>query len=61
MKNEKAKLRLLDAIARLRKTLSANSEGSISIECLMEDEDLFYNFNREELETLIAPMLAQTK
>lgn len=58
MKNEKAKLRLLDAIGRLRKTLSANSEGSISIECLMEDEDLFYNFTREELETLIAPMLA---
>lgn len=56
MKNEKAKLRMLDAIERLRKQLSANSEAQISIECLMEDEDLHYNINREELEQLCLPM-----
>jgi len=61
MKNEKAKLRLLEAIGRLRKTLSANSDASISIECLMEDEDLYYNFTREELENLAAPMLSNMK
>ena len=56
MKNEKAKLRLLDAIERLRKMLSANTEAQISIECLMEDEDLHYNLKREELEALCEPM-----
>lgn len=61
MKNEKAKLRMLDAIEKLRKTLSANSEANINIECLMEDEDLFYNFKREELEQIIAPMLEVIK
>jgi heat shock protein 4 len=61
MKNEKAKLRMLDAIEKLRKLLSANSEGSINIECLMEDEDLFYSLKREELEALIQPMLEVIK
>lgn len=56
MKNEKAKLRLLDAIERLRKTLSANSDAQISIECLMEDEDLHYTLNRDDLEALCNPM-----
>lgn len=53
MKNEKAKLRMLDAIEKMRKTLSANSEASINIECLMEDEDLFYTLKRDDLEQLI--------
>jgi len=37
MTNEKAKLRMLDAIEKMRKTISANSEAPINIECLMED------------------------
>jgi len=58
MTNEKAKLRMLDAIERMRKTISANSEAPINIECLMEDEDFFAHFSREEFETLMAPMTA---
>lgn len=57
MKNQKAKLRMLDAIEKMRKMLSANTESSINIECLMEDEDLFYNVKRSELEELFAPNL----
>jgi len=57
MKNQKAKLRMLDAIEKMRKMLSANSEASINIECLMEDEDMFYNVKRSELEELFAPNL----
>ena len=53
MKNQKAKLRMLDAIEKIRKTLSANSDTNLSIECLMEDEDMNYSLNREEFETLI--------
>jgi heat shock protein 4 len=61
MKNEKAKLRLLDAIERLRKTLSANSDAQISIECLMEDEDLHYMLKREDLEALCEPMAVKIR
>lgn len=57
MKNEKAKLRMLEAIEKMRKTLSANSDAQLNIECLMEDEDLHAVFTRQELETLIQPML----
>lgn len=37
----KARLRMLDTIEKARKILSANSEASVSVECLMEDEDLY--------------------
>lgn len=57
MKNEKAKLRMLDTIEKVRKTLSANSEANLGIESLMEDEDMNYNIKRTELEELITPML----
>lgn len=49
----KAKLRILDAIERMRKVLSANTEASINIECLLEDEDMSYTLKREEFEGLI--------
>ncbi len=37
----------------MRKTLSTNFYISLSIDLLMEDEDMNYNLKREELETLI--------
>jgi len=49
----KARLRMLDAIEKMRKVLSANNEASINIECLLEDEDMFYNINRVDFEFLI--------
>ena len=53
MNNVKARLRILDAIEKMRKVLSANTESSINIECLIEDEDMSYNLNRTEFESLI--------
>ena len=41
MKNDKARIRLLEAIERQRKILSANTDSVINVEYLMED----YDFN----------------
>ena len=54
-KNVRARLRMLDAIEKQRKILSANLEATIHLECLLEDEDLHRNFKRQEFEDLIAP------
>jgi molecular chaperone DnaK (HSP70) len=43
---------MLDAIEKMRKTLSANSDTSLSID---------YNHTREELETLILPMVLEIR
>jgi len=57
MKSDKAKLRLLDAIEKQRKVLSANSDANINVEYLVEDEDLNYHITRTEFEKIIAPEL----
>ena len=54
MKNDKAKLRLLESIEKGRKVLSANSEANIGVEYLVEDEDLNYNLTRVEFEKIVA-------
>lgn len=61
MKNDKAKLRLLDAIEKQRKILSANSEANISVEYLVEDEDLNYHLSRAEFEKIISADLQRFK
>jgi molecular chaperone DnaK (HSP70) len=60
-KAPKARLRMLDVIEKTRKMLSANSESSVNIECLLEDEDLHRNISRDELETLIQPEVEQLR
>ena len=52
---------MLDGIEKMRKTLSANSDTSLNIDCLMEDEDMNYELKREDLETLIAPMVLEIR
>jgi heat shock protein 4 len=61
MKSQKAKLRMLDAIEKMRKTLSANSDTSLSIDCLLEDEDMNYTLTRDDLEKLINPMVVELR
>ncbi len=56
MKSPKCRLRLMDAIAKTRKTLTVNKEASISVESLMDDEDLFYNLTKDEFEKIILPV-----
>ena len=42
----------------MRKILSSNSEASINLESLMEDEDLNKTFKRADLEELIDPVIS---
>ncbi|CAD8054922.1 unnamed protein product [Paramecium sonneborni] len=58
-KNPKGRLRLLEAIEKARKVLSANSEAQISVEYLVEDEDFNTIIKREEFEQLAQPILQQ--
>lgn len=36
----KCRLRMFDAIEKMRKMLSSNKETSLNMECLLEDEDI---------------------
>jgi heat shock protein 4 len=57
MASPKCRIRMIDAITKARKILSANKEAQISVESLMEDEDLLYMLTREEFEKIIEPVL----
>ena len=50
--NKKACLKLLETIQRQRKILSGINETEVSIECLMEDEDICENFSRDLMKEL---------
>lgn len=52
-KDNRARLRLLDSIEKMRKLLTGNKEADINCEALLEDEDLKQHFTREEFEELI--------
>ncbi|CAD7928457.1 unnamed protein product [Amoebophrya sp. A25] len=56
IKSKKAKLKLEDAVQKCKKILSANDEASVSVECLMEDEDLSGRITRDDFESLCAPL-----
>jgi molecular chaperone DnaK (HSP70) len=47
----------MESIERQRKILSGNSEHDLSIECLMEDNDIHYTLKREEFEKISQPIL----
>ena len=55
IKSIKNRLRMSESIAKTRKILTVNKEATISIESLMNDEDLYYSLKREEFESIIAP------
>lgn len=48
IKNQKARLRILDFIEKQRKVLSGNQEAAINVECLYEDEDLNHVLTRKD-------------
>lgn len=54
---DKSRLRLLDAIEKQRKILSANSDATINVDCVAEDNDLSYTLTREKLEEIVAPVV----
>ena len=55
--NPKARFRVLAACEKLKKILSANLQGPINIESLMNDVDVRGMLKREELEELVRPLL----
>lgn len=57
--NPKAYSRVLAAAEKMKKVLSANTSAPISIESLMNDVDVSLSLTREELEELVAPLLAR--
>lgn len=57
LQHKKAFIKLLEAVEKQRKVLSANSENALHMEYLIEEEDLNYNMKREEFEKLIEPVL----
>lgn len=57
LSNAKATFRLLASAEKLKKVLSANAEGVLSVESIMNDVDASSKLTRDELEGLIAPLL----
>ena len=53
----KAKISLMNAINKVRKTLTVNTEGIISIDEIIKGKDLVYNLTREKMEEMIKPSL----
>jgi molecular chaperone DnaK (HSP70) len=54
IKSVKIKLRMMDAISKTRKILTVNKEATLSIESLMDDEDLNHLLTRIEFEKIIS-------
>ena len=55
----RCRLRLFETIEKARKLLSGDSEASINIDYLMNEEDLNRKLKREEFEQLIDPQVRQ--
>lgn len=60
-KNVRSRVRMLDAIEKQRKILSANQHATVHLESLLEDEDMHENLNRADFEEMIQPMLARVR
>ena len=59
MEAPKSKIRLIDTITKVRKSLTVNKEVSISAESLMDGEDLIHTLTRDEFEQIISPVTAK--
>mmetsp|Transcript_81067 Transcript_81067/g.169278 ORF Transcript_81067/g.169278 Transcript_81067/m.169278 type:complete len:802 (-) Transcript_81067:353-2758(-) len=59
LSNKKALFKLEDAVTKTKKILSANSESSISCECLMEDHDFSGRIDRSDFLDTCKPMMAK--
>eukprot|EP00172_Hildenbrandia_rubra_P001760 Plantae.Rhodophyta-Hildenbrandia_rubra.ctg23509.p1 GENE.Plantae.Rhodophyta-Hildenbrandia_rubra.ctg23509~~Plantae.Rhodophyta-Hildenbrandia_rubra.ctg23509.p1 ORF type:complete len:876 (-),score=225.18 Plantae.Rhodophyta-Hildenbrandia_rubra.ctg23509:235-2862(-) len=55
------KMRLRKECEKLKKILSANAEGIINVECLMDDKDVAGKLKRDDFEKLLEPLTARLK
>ncbi|KAG8053155.1 hypothetical protein GUJ93_ZPchr0001g30913 [Zizania palustris] len=59
--NARARIRLRVACEKLKKTLSANPEAPMNVECLMDDKDVRGFIKRDEFEQISQPILERVK
>ena len=57
LESAKTRFKIEEAVAKMKKILSANSEAAINIECLMEEQDLNAVVSRNDLEQMCLPMV----
>ena len=57
MESPKCRIRLIDTITKVRKSLTVNKEITISVDSLMDGEDLYCNLTRDEFEKIIDPVV----
>ena len=57
MEAPKCRIRLIDTITKVRKSLTVNKEISIQVDSLMEGEDLVHNLTRDEFNKIIEPVV----
>ena len=57
LESAKSRYKIEEAVAKMKKILSANSEAAINIECLMEEHDLNAVVSRSDLEEMCLPMI----
>ena len=55
MSAPKVRIRLIDTITKIRKTLTVNKDAQINIDNLMDGEDLTYTLTKEDFEKIINP------
>ena len=60
LSNPKANFRLLTAVEKLKKILSANASAPLSVESIMNDVDASSSITREAFEELISKLLERT-
>ena len=53
----KAKISLMNTVNKIRKTLTVNKEGTISIDEIIKGQDLVHNLTRDNMEQIISPVL----
>lgn len=61
LSNKKAAFKLEDAVLKTKKILSANSDASLSVECLMEEQDFGSNMSRVDFEAMCQPMMSRVR
>ena len=57
LESAKTRYKIEEAVSKMKKVLSANSEAAINIECLMEEKDMSAVVKRAELEEMCSPLV----
>lgn len=53
MESPRCKLRMMEAIEKARKVISADKESTVNVDYLLNEEDLVHNLKREEFDEII--------